>query len=78
MTVNEPRGLSCGNQDGRHPPRASGNSLFTVPFTASTTNAMEMNRAMTSSVDLGNHRSLTEVTVTVAVVYVALYTGIKC
>lgn len=26
--------------------------LLTVPFTASTTNAMEMNRAMTSSVDL--------------------------
>jgi len=26
--------------------------LFTVPFTASTTNAMDMNRAMTSSVDL--------------------------
>lgn len=28
------------------------NLLLTVPFTASTTNAMEMNRAMTSSVDL--------------------------
>lgn len=28
------------------------NLLFTVPFTASTTNAMEINRAMTSSVDL--------------------------
>lgn len=38
------------------------NLLFTVPFTASTTNAMEMKRAMTSSVDLRNH------TVTVKVV----------
>lgn len=28
------------------------NLLLTVPFTASTTKAMEMNRAMTSSVDL--------------------------
>lgn len=28
------------------------NLLLIVPFTASTTNAMEMNRAMTSSVDL--------------------------
>lgn len=31
--------------------------LFTVPFTASPTNAIEMNNAMTSSVDLEKSRT---------------------
>lgn len=32
--------------------------LLAVPFTASTTKAMEMNKAMTSSVDLETHVSI--------------------
>lgn len=37
--------------------------LLTVPFTASTTNAMEMNKAMTSSVDLRKYRNYIKVVV---------------
>lgn len=34
--------------------------LLTVPFTASPTNAIEMNNAMTSSVDLGDNEKSTK------------------
>lgn len=46
----------CSHKNAENVFRPCTDLLFTVPFTASPTNAIEMNKAMTSSVDLEKNR----------------------